>query len=274
MKFNHQRGLLVHFSHTILLFLMSSFVFPLTALAAPIEDNSFLIEEAYNQEEGVLQHIFLLESFEDRAWGARFTEEIPISGMTHQASITVPYVDLGRQDRERGLGDVDLGYRYQLLRNEHILVAPAVNLLLPTGDYKKGLGLGALGVRFLIPVTIPIAPQWVAHLNAGYLFHADAKNAVSQKSDVHGTISAASLIYRTSDVFDLMLEYYSETGEDVVGPGQTQETREIWFNPGFRYAANFADFQMVTGLAYMNGVGPTAGQTGFSFYLSFEHKAF
>ncbi|MFN8791609.1 MAG: transporter [Bdellovibrionales bacterium] len=249
-------------------------LFPLCTGAAPIEDNSFLIEEAYNQEEGVLQHIFLLESFEDRAWGARFTEEIPIGGMTHQASITLPYVDLGRRDRERGLGDMDLGYRYQLLRNEHILVAPAVNLLLPTGDHKKGLGLGATGVRFLIPVTIPIAPQWIAHVNAGYLFHADAKNAASQKSDIHGTISAGSLIYRTSDVFDLMLEYYSETGEEVIGAGETQGTREIWLNPGFRYAVNFADFQLVTGLAYLNGVGPTAGQTGFSFYLSFEHKAF
>src|SRR5947207_12032333 len=63
-----------------------------------IMDNSFLIEEAYNQEAGVVQHIFNgLYSFnrftgvgEKRA-DLSFTQEWPVYGQTHQFSYTIPY---------------------------------------------------------------------------------------------------------------------------------------------------------------------------------------
>jgi len=47
--------------------------------ARPIEDNSFLIEEAYNQEAGVVQHIstFALQRG-TRAWVYAFTQEWPL----------------------------------------------------------------------------------------------------------------------------------------------------------------------------------------------------
>jgi hypothetical protein len=42
--------------------------------AAGIQDNSFLIEEAYNQEPGVVQHITTLRR-QDRSWFYSFTQE-------------------------------------------------------------------------------------------------------------------------------------------------------------------------------------------------------
>ncbi|HXT54767.1 MAG TPA: hypothetical protein VN826_09700, partial [Candidatus Eisenbacteria bacterium] len=58
-----------------------------------IEDNSFLIEEAYNQEVGVVQHIFQSVYSNDprqRGWAFAFTQEWPIYGQDHQFSYTIP----------------------------------------------------------------------------------------------------------------------------------------------------------------------------------------
>ena len=40
-----------------------------------IQDNSFLIEEAYNQEPGVIQHIQTFQYMKDGTWGYTFTQE-------------------------------------------------------------------------------------------------------------------------------------------------------------------------------------------------------
>src|SRR6185437_8242001 len=56
---------------------------PLTAQEpGPIADNSFLIEEAYNQEAGVVQHISTFSRPNGGgAWDYTFTQEWPFRGM-------------------------------------------------------------------------------------------------------------------------------------------------------------------------------------------------
>lgn len=61
-------------------------------------DNSFLVEEAYNQEPGVVQHIFgafygqnKLGGADDKSLSLGFTQEWPLFSQTHQFSYTVPY---------------------------------------------------------------------------------------------------------------------------------------------------------------------------------------
>jgi len=50
----------------------------------PIQDNSFLVEEAYNQEPGVIQHISTFARGAGSAgWQYTFTEEWPIQGLAH-----------------------------------------------------------------------------------------------------------------------------------------------------------------------------------------------
>ena len=81
--------------------------------AEGIQDNSFLIEEAYNQGPGVVQHILNVLHGASRHTGAKnddlsfvFTQEWPAFSQTHQLSYTVPYTFLdegGRSDSGLGL---------------------------------------------------------------------------------------------------------------------------------------------------------------------------
>src|SRR5215475_14453949 len=62
-----------------------------------IQDNSFLIEEAYNQEFGVVQHISSFTRFWDsKDWVYTFTQEWPVPGdPRHQFSYTLPFQHAG-----------------------------------------------------------------------------------------------------------------------------------------------------------------------------------
>ncbi len=96
--------------------LFASILIPLLAASAfaqqsakPIQDNSFLLEEAYNQEKGVIQHISAFQRLRGGNWIYTFTEEWPVTSQRHQLSITLPVLGL---DSRRGLGDIALNYRY------------------------------------------------------------------------------------------------------------------------------------------------------------------
>lgn len=81
-----------------------------------IEDNSFLIEEAYNQEYGVIQHIQSFQYYlKSKQWAYTFVQEWPVPGQTHQFSYNIPVFRLTDDGYRTGLGDVQLNYRYQLV---------------------------------------------------------------------------------------------------------------------------------------------------------------
>src|SRR5258706_3749818 len=121
---------------------------PLAALAAegPIQDNSFLVEEAYNQEDGVVQHINTFQRYRDsRDWVYTFTQEWPVGGLAHQFSYTVPMVRLADSPSGKsGIGDIALNYRYQLVGDggAEVAVAPRFTVLVSSGDEKQERGLG------------------------------------------------------------------------------------------------------------------------------------
>jgi hypothetical protein len=68
--------------------------------AKGIQDNSFLIEEAYNQEAGMVQHIANLRR-QDKSWFFAFTQEWPVLSQTHQLSTRCPYGVAARRWRCR-----------------------------------------------------------------------------------------------------------------------------------------------------------------------------
>jgi hypothetical protein len=113
----------------------------------PIQDNSFLIEEAYNQEAGVIQNISSFTRTRAGAWAYSFTEEWPVRGQTHQASITTLYQRPVGTDA--GIGDLAFNYRWQAVGSGEtpVAFAPRLTLLLPTGDAAPGLGAGGTGSR-------------------------------------------------------------------------------------------------------------------------------
>ncbi len=70
-----------------------------------IQDNSFLLEEAYNQEAGVVQHINTFQVFRGGAWVATFTQEWPVPRQANQLSYTIPYARVeGASGSRTGLG--------------------------------------------------------------------------------------------------------------------------------------------------------------------------
>src|SRR4051812_48791798 len=77
-----------------------------------ISDNSFLVEEAFNQEPGIVQHIFGFQRQPGGDWQFTFTQEWPAPGVRHQLSYTLPVQSLGGR---RGIGDVLINYRLQVL---------------------------------------------------------------------------------------------------------------------------------------------------------------
>src|SRR5262245_56954801 len=79
-----------------------------------IQDNSFLIEEAYNQEDGVVQHIGLyVRDTKSNGWIASFTEEWPAPSIKHQLSFSIPVAS----DDGSAIGSLFFNYRYQWLGN-------------------------------------------------------------------------------------------------------------------------------------------------------------
>src|SRR6476660_5671996 len=78
-----------------------------------IQDNSFLIEEAYNQEQGIVQHITTFMTHRGTSdFEAQFTQEWPVGGITHQLSYDLPLI---RSNKQTGIGDIRINYRYQLI---------------------------------------------------------------------------------------------------------------------------------------------------------------
>jgi hypothetical protein len=238
-----------------------------------ISDNSFLIEEAYNQEKGVVQHIFNWQRFkQDGNWMATFTQEWPMGGQTHQFSFTVPY--LRNPATGTGLGDLALNYRFQLIGGDdkEVSFSPRFSLLLPTGDDKKGRGTGALGYQLNLPLSIPLGDHFVTHLNAGGTRTPKAKNDLGETADLGALNGGASLIWKATPEFNVMLEWVHTATDVVVGPGLKVRETATYLNPGIRWAHNFdSGLQIVPGLAYTYGVGPSKGDNAIFLYISFEH---
>lgn len=240
--------------------------------AKRIEDNSFLIEEAYNQEEGVIQYIQTYQySKKTKEWLYTFTNEIPIPNQTHQFSYTVPIarVDSGRF--QSGVSDVAINYRYQLIKNDDFALSPRFSVILPTGDYKKGLGNGATGYQVNIPLSIDLAEKWVSHWNAGATYTPNAREASGARADVRGYNYGASVVYLQSETLNFLLEVVRNGAQSVQPNGSKDWEKTAFINPGFRYAKNYASgWQVVSGMSFPVGVGPSRRDNGILLYLSFE----
>lgn len=242
---------------------------------APIRDNSFLIEEAYNQEDGVVQHISVFSrDRESGAWDYSFTQEWPAGGERHQLSYTVPVQRAGRDDGpDSGLGDALLNYRLQAIGGEgRVAFAPRVSLLLPTGDETDGRGGGSTGFQLNLPLSVEFSRSFVGHTNAGFTLLPSARNAAGDTARCRSYAFGQSVIWLARPSFNLMLEALWSRTEEVAGPGATTRAEEAFLSPGFRFAIDRpSGLQIVPGLAVPIGVGPSAGDTSLLVYLSFEH---
>lgn len=241
----------------------------------PIEDNSFLVEEAYNQERGVVQHVSTFSRVSGATgWMYTFTQEWPMGGQKHQLSYTVPFA---RNDEssggETGLGDIGINYRYQIGGGENPLaLAPRLTLLLPTGASRHGLGSGGTGIQFNLPLSAVLPARFVAHSNAGLTYIPRARDAFGNAAATHSYAFGQSLIWLAHPKVNLMLEGTWNSQHEVIGPGLTQRSSEFLLSPGLRGAIDFASgLQVVPGIAFPFGIGSSRGERAVFVYLSFEH---
>jgi len=222
---------------------------------SPIQDNSFLIEEAYNQDPHVVQHI---QTFSHATrggdWAYSFTQEWPAPNLRHQLSYTIPIASV---DGERGIGDIALNYRYQWIgdADARVAVSPRLTLLVPTGSERRGLGSGDTGIQVMLPVSTVLTPSIVAHWNLGATFTPGA--------DSHSVTAGTSFVWLTSHRFNALVEtVWTRTTES------SGHDSEFIVSPGIRWSYNLPhDLQIVPGIAFPM----TSDDKAVFLYLSFEH---
>jgi hypothetical protein len=240
----------------------------------PIQDNSFLIEEAYNQEDGVIQHIsFFQRLANSEDWVYTLTDEWPLRTQKHQFSLTVAATHAG-DFGGFGFGDTLINYRYQLIGSGEtkLAMAPRISLLLASGDSTVGRGFGGNGLQTNLPVSLVLSKKLVTHFNAGATWIPHAKNSAGDKAGVVAVNLGQSFIWQFSNRINGMLETVWTSGEDVVAPGKTVRSDDLFLSPGIRWAYNFkSGLQIVPGIAVPVGVGPSTGEKGIIGYLSFEY---
>ena len=217
-----------------------------------ILDNSFLVEESFNQEAGVVQNIFSWTRQRDGLWDASFTQEWPAPGMAHQFSYTLPFARSG--DATAGLGDVLLNYRYQLREETKggPAISPRLSVILPTGRADDGLGNDVVGLQVNVPASKQFGDIYL-HANAGFTWLPDVQRTPH---------IAGSGIWRVAPMLNLMLEAVVEFDESAT------------LSPGFRRGWNIGDHQIVVGAAVPvtreNGMVTAAILAYFSYELPFR----
>jgi hypothetical protein len=254
-------------------------ILPLQGMAEEpkkIQDNSFLLEEAYNQEPGVIQHIQTFQYLQkSKTWAYTFVQEWPVPKETHQLSYNIPVVHSADPAHKTGIGDIQLNYRYQAVLKDHIAFSPRFSVILPTGDYKKGFGTDSFGLQANLPLSVELTDKFVTHWNLGTTFTPRSREAGGAKADTTAFNYGASLIYLASENFNLMFEMAGTSGESVQPDGSRQQASTFFINPGVRFAINFkSGLQIVPGFSMPIGVGPSKGEYGGLGYLSFEHPLF
>lgn len=237
-----------------------------------ITDNSFLVEEAFNQETGIFQNIFSAARI-GGAWAGSFTQEWPVGSQAHQFSYTLTAQE---GDPRVGFGDTLLNYRYQASVEGpgRVAFSPRLSAVLPTGRVEKGLGDGTPGLQVNLPVSKQFG-DWYIHGNAGLTWLPRARTASSPSDDAGARVNlvspfiAGSAIYRVLPMLNLMLESLVSFDAAAV-EGRAQRSTTVTLSPGFRGGWNFGDRQVVVGLAAPIAWTAGAASPGALLYFSYE----
>ncbi len=269
---------MVHALRAVLVFLLASqtlFAQPVQTTSEPfrITDNSFLVEEAFNQEVGIFQNIFGVARL-NGVWVAAFTQEWPVRSEMHQLSYTATFLS---NEGNHGFGDSLLNYRYQAMKEGpgKPAFSPRLSLILPTGNSDKRLGNGSVGLQINLPFSKQTG-DWYWHWNAGLTWLERARatfqqgdQAVVRERWLASPFLAGSAIYRVRPMFNLMLESLATFDESLQEDG-TERSKTFTLSPGFRGGWDIGDKQLIVGLAVPVtwSTDPTSG--GVFLYFSYE----
>src|SRR5688572_2888039 len=251
---------LVHVTAAAMLVL--AFAASASAQAEPFEilDNSFLVEEAFNQEAGIFQNIFGVRAADGDGWEAAFTQEWPVFTQTHQFSYTVGALGA---DGATGMADLMINYRWQATLESASVPAfsPRLSLILATGDAERGFGSGGPGWQVNLPFSKQFGDAYL-HWNAGFT-HIPSAEAATREHNLLSPHVALSGIWRLRPMFNLMLESVVEWEHLVEGDEKRRETFAT-ISPGFRTGWNVGDTQTIIGFAVpvvVADAGTSAGRS-------------
>jgi len=232
-----------------------------------ITDNSFLVEEAFNQEPGIVQNIFGFQRLTVRDWQFTFTQEWPAPSTRHQLSYTIPVQAL---DGNTGMGDVLINYRLQVLEEGpgRPGFSPRVSAILPSGS--ADAGAGTHGVQINLPFS-KHRGDFYFHWNGGVTWQ-----RTGDDTTIVTPMAAGSLIYRARQMLNLMLETVV-AGVNVTpqpAPGAASQTTRLvstTISPGFRGGWNVSDDkQIIIGAAVP--ITHSSGETDHALFLYFSYE--
>ena len=239
-----------------------------------IADNSFLVEEAFNQEAGIFQNIFVFERSGPRGWNAGFVQEWPVTSIRHQVSYTLNFARDGGAAR---FSDTAINYRYQLWMEEpgRPAFSPRLSLLLSRDDGGTGLDEGSIGLEMNLPFSKRVGATYF-HWNGGVRWYPHVwtgSRLLPVEADhvaLTTPFAAGSAIVAVRPMFNLMLEAVVESEESVFGRNRTERETIFTILPGARGGWNLGDAQLVLGVAvpFVRQSGDT--DTGILGYLSYE----
>jgi hypothetical protein len=110
------------------------------------------------------------------------------------------------------------------------------------------------------------------HWNLGTTIFPSQKNPLGDTAETYWVNAGQSFIFSVSNRLNLMLETVWVSPESVVAKDKTRRAQDLLLSPGVRWAYNFkSGVQIVPGVAFPTGVGPSSGDWGILLYFSIEH---
>jgi DtxR family transcriptional regulator, Mn-dependent transcriptional regulator len=229
-----------------------------------ISDNSFLVEEAFNQEAGVFQNIFNAAR-SNGDWAATFTQEWPVVIQAHQFSYTLSW---GSAAGDAVFGDTMLNYRYQAMLEGpgRPAFSPRVSLILPTAS--EGAGDESAGLQFNLPFSKQTGDVYW-HWNAGLTWLPSA-NLGDETRSLESPFIAGSAIVRLHPMLHAMVESVVNFDEQPASLGTVRE-KLFTISPGMRGGWNLGNQQLIVGIAVpFTWSDVNDRDTAAFFYLSYE----
>lgn len=232
-----------------------------------IADNSFYIEEAFNQEDHIVQHIFTTEiPNKESGFVGSFTQEWPMFGQTHQLSLTFAGDHSGS---EFSSFDGMINYRYQWTKWEEqsVYLAPRFSILYPIKDVSNQ---GGLGFQVNLPVSCLPNEKFALHFNAGGGYRS-VKNAGSVSS-LNDYFIGGSVIWMPVYSTNIMLELLGTSKESLTTMNDKETENSFLINPGMRFAIDIQSLQIVPGISFpLSNASGSLTLQGVFLYVSFEH---
>jgi hypothetical protein len=236
-----------------------------TAAADGIVDNSFLVEETFNQDPGIIQTQFTWLRADGGDWEGAVSQDWPLLVHRHQFSYTLPW-DGGSLPAH--IGQAVVSYRYQIadVSDARPGLAARLSVILPTGregdDDRPGL-----------QAAIPMTAVWRrlhVHANAGLTWTHQVRSESGATASLTSPYLAASVVWPTASMLQLMLEDVVEFEALLDANARRLRRTTMTVSPGLRGGWNVGRNQVVLGAAVPIDASDSGRSVSVLGYVSLE----